>query len=118
MELCGENRIEEEVCEVTVLERALLESLNWEIQCSTCVKGVYALLECVSELLVKEKESVLNDCIALCSRLVLDVEFYKYSLRDICVSVLEVESGLCLSGVRVDMRCRAWVNDKVNESVL
>lgn len=94
------------------LERALVVNLNWEIQCSTCVKGVYALVECVSSLLHEAKESVLTRCYELCSRLVLDEEFYTYRLRDICVSVVEVESGICLVGERVDVRCRAWVNDK------
>lgn len=100
------------MCEVNGLERALLVNLNWEIQCSTCVKGVYALLECVSSLLPEAKERVLNRCYDLCSRLVLDEEFYTYSLRDICVSVVELESGICLLGERVDVRCRAWVHEK------
>lgn len=111
LELCGESGIEEEVCEVNALERAILLELNWEVQCVTCVSGVYALLECVSPLLVEAKESVMDRCNALCWRLVLDEEYYKYELKDICVSVLELESGLCV-GERVELSCRAWVNEK------
>ena len=44
---------------MNALERAILLELNWEVQCVTCVSGVYALLECVSPLLVEAKECVI-----------------------------------------------------------
>ena len=84
---------------MNALERAILLELNWEVQCVTCVSGVCALLECVSPLLVEAKECV------------MDEEYYKYELKDVCVSVLELESGLCI-GERVALSCRAWVNEK------
>ena len=111
LELCGERVDVGEIREVNRLERVLLESLEWEVECSTCVRGVSEVLECMSKLVV-DASGVLRACCALCDQLVLEDAFYKYRLRDICVSVFECVSGVSLRGERVDICCRVWVLDK------
>ena len=98
LELCGERVDLREIGEVNRLERVLLESLEWDV-------------ECMGELVV-DARVVLRACCALCDELVLEDAFYKYRLRDICVSVFECVSGVELRGERVDLCCRAWVLEK------
>lgn len=111
LELCGERVDLREIGEVNRLERVLLESLDWDVECMTCVRGVSEVLECMGELVV-DARVVLRACCALCDELVLEDAFYKYRLRDICVSVFECVSGVELRGERVDLCCRAWVLEK------
>ena len=102
----------EEIRKVNGLECALLESLNWEIECSTCVRGVSEVVECMGEW-VGDVEGVLRACCCVCDYLVLDAAFYKYRLKDVCLSVFECVSGVVLKRECGDMCCRVWVRGKV-----
>lgn len=113
LEFVGFDFSEKSVEEAVLLERTVLQELEWCVYSSTCIRAIYQIVDSLS--ISVHKESILMCCFAICDYLVLSPRFYDFPLFDIAVSVIQhvQKSNGVLRGR--NMVCRIWIESMIDQ---
>ena len=113
LEYVGFDHSDNSIKEAVLLERTILQELEWCVYSSTCISAIYQIVDSLSFSI--NKEYILNYCFAICDYLVLSPRFYEFSLFDLAVCIIQHvhKSSEFLRGG--SLACRIWIESMTNQ---